>query len=267
MIQIDPSRCIGCGRCVEDCFPGDIVMQAGKAVPKGHNCIECGHCVAVCPGNAVTLERYNMGEVLELDGLCRDIEPQAYLNHLKSRRSIRRFTGEPVSREDVSYILEAGRYSPTGGNLQNVSYYVAQEDIPVLKTMLLRQLKAMGEHAQATGNPVSWYSDMWLEMYDEFQDRGIDRLFFDAGTVIVVSSNSPQSACIAAAHMETMVYSLGLGMLYSGFAARAIGASQALREHLHLKEGYEVYAVLVIGHPDVQYVRTVPRKPADVIWN
>ena len=82
-----------------------------------------------------------------------------------------------------------------------------------------------------------------------------------------MSSDSPQAALIAAAHMETMVYSLGLGMIYSGFTTRAVGHSAGLQEYLELKEGYRVWAVLVIGYPKVKYQRTVPRKKADVLWD
>lgn len=42
--------------------------------------------------------------------------------------------------------------------------------------------------------------------------------------------------------------------------------SPALQKELALKENYQVYAVLVVGCPDVNYLRTVPRKSADVVW-
>ncbi len=265
MIQIDQERCIGCGRCVEDCFPQEIELVNGKAVPREHRCIECGHCIAVCPADAVRLTGYSMEEVTDLGDLHQEIDPEAYLNHLKARRSIRQFTEQPVSDRDIDQILQAGRYSPTGGNRQNVTYYVSRKNLSTFRECVYEQLRKLGEAQQASGAPSSGYWKLWLTMYDAFRKDGTDRLFFDAGTVIVVSSDSPQSACIAAAHMETMVYSLGLGMLYSGFIAAAVAASPELKERVCRKPGYEPYAVLVIGHPKVRYVRTVPRKPADVV--
>lgn len=267
MINIDREKCIGCGRCAEDCFPGFIDIIDKKAVPNGKGCMECGHCVAVCPMNAVTLPGYDMSEAVSLDSLDYGLDAETYLNHLKVRRSIRRFTAEPVSEEQVKMLLEAGRFSPTGGNLQNVSYYISRNNIEELKRGIVLKLKELGDEAERSGKKISWYSDMWLKMYDDYMCGGPDRLFFNSGTVIVISSDSPQSACIAAAHMETMAYSLGLGMLYSGFSARAINNSPELKSFIGLKEGYSVYAVLVLGHPAVKYLRTVPRKPADVSWN
>ena len=267
MIQIDREACVGCGSCVQDCFPQEIVLVDGKAVPRGRRCIECGHCIAVCPADAIRLVNYNMDEIVELEDRTCELDPEAYLNHLKARRSIRQFTEEPVSTEEIHRILQAGRYSPTGGNMQNVAYYVSREHIVELKREILVQLRKLGEAAHFSENGGSWYNQLWIAMYNEFLQNGTDRLFFDAGTVIVVSSDSPQSACIAAAHMETMVYSLGLGMLYSGFTVRAIEACPELKARICRREGYTPHAALVIGHPKVKYLRTVPRKPADVVWD
>lgn len=267
MISIDQNKCIGCGRCVKECFPGNIGMAEGKAIDLGGNCMTCGHCLAVCPVGAVTLPVYDMNEVLEIKGLNQAIDPEVYLNHLKARRSIRQFTKAQVDKKAVEMILEAGRFSPTGGNLQNVAYYVAMDTVEELKGKLISELKDMGQAAKAAGSSVSWYSDAWLKMAAAYEKDGSDSLFFNAPCVIVISSDSPQSAIIAAAHMETMVYSLGLGMLYSGFTNRAIEHSPELQKYLGIKEGYKAYAILVIGHPDVKFERTVPRKKADVIWH
>ena len=227
----------------------------------------CGHCIAVCPRDAVSIDELDMGEVLALKELSCAIDPETYLNHLKARRTIRAFTDKAVTEEQVQMILDAGRFSPTGGNRQTVGYHVFREKVPEFKALVMEELNAMGQEAQVTGKKDSWYSDLWLRMYDAYQTEGTDDLFFGAGTVIVVSSDSPQAAAIASAHMETMVYALGLGMLYSGFTTRAIGHSEKLQKYLGLKESYKVWTVLVIGEPKVQYQRTVPRRKADVIWD
>lgn len=266
MITINQEVCIGCGKCVSDCFPREIKLVDKKAQTRGKRCIECGHCIAVCPVNAITLEGYDMDEVLEAKEHNVNLDPETYLNHMKFRRSIRKFKDTAVSKEEIETILDAGRFSPTGGNMQNVSYTVIMNEIDSVKDKIFEELKAMGEAAKKSGNPISWYSVLWIKMYEEYKKAGTDRLFFQAPAVIVVSSDSPQSGCLAAAHMETMIYSMGLGMLYSGFSQRAINHSAELREYLQIKEGYEVQTVLIIGHPDVSYVRTVPRKKADVIW-
>ena len=267
MVVFDHEKCIGCGLCAKDCFPKAIRITENKAHFVKKNCMECGHCIAVCPRSAVSIDDLDMGEVLELENISSDIDPKIYLNHLKARRTIRSFSDRAVSAGQIHMILDAGRFSPTGGNSQTVAYHVFKDKLPEFRSLIMDELKAMGDEARITGDKVSWYSDLWLDMYDSFKNKGTDHLFFHAGTVIVVSSDSPQAAIIASAHMETMVYSLGLGMLYSGFTTRAVSHSAKLQEYLGLRDNYKVWTVLVIGYPAVKYQRTVPRKNADVIWD
>lgn len=264
MITINKELCIGCTSCVKDCFPKSIEMVEGKAQFINHNCMLCGHCVAVCPRNAISIESYDMNEVLEFNNINQTINSQNYLNHLKARHTIRQFKDEKINDKDLQMILEAGKYSPSGGNRQTVAYTVIQKDLPNFKQMVMEKLYQIGLEAQKTGKKESWYSDLYIRMYDDYINKNIDQLYFDASTIIVVSSDSMQAACIASAHMETMVYSLGLGMLYSGFSTRAITNSPELKQYLNLKPNYNVYTVLVIGKPKVKYFRTVPRKQLDV---
>ncbi len=265
MIKIDETKCIGCGQCVKDCFPIDIELVDGKAVPKNDKCFECGHCVAVCPANAVTLLDHDMNEVVDCKDVDAKIDPVTYLNAMKTRRSIRRFKDTQLTNEQLEMILEVGRLSPTGGNRQNVDFTVVQDSIADVRDDVICQLKNMGDAMIAKGQRASFYTDLWLDMYEDYKKTGNDRIFFDAPTVIVISSDDPVPASIAAAHMETMIYSMGLGMLYSGFSRFAIETSEKLQEHLQIKEGYHAQIVLVIGTPAVKYPRTTPRKKKNVV--
>ena len=267
MIIVDKEKCVGCRNCVRDCFGRNMAIKDGKAKVIWDGCMKCGHCVAVCPANAIVFDDYDQSEIIECEsGTCLP-DAKQYLQHLKSRRSIRHFTEKQVEQEKLEYILEAGRYSPTGGNLQNVSYIVIRDEIQEIKEMFIDELYEMALELDKAGKQVSWYSNFWKTMYREYHSEAKkDSLFFDAGTVILVTSNSPQSGIIAAAHMETMVYAQDLGMLYSGFTCSAVEHSEKIREYLHMKPDYHAYACLVIGYPDVKYYRTVPRKPADIEW-
>ena len=269
MITIDETKCIGCGLCVRDCFSKDIEVVDYKAKSKGIRCIECGHCVAVCPTSAIALEQYPMSEILDYKKGEFDLDADQYLRSLKYRRTIRQFTNKRVEIEKIEKIIEAGRYSPTGGNQQNVSYCVVQEGVDSLRTMAIDALNTIANlpSEESAKMNTSWYSKMWKRMYREYHGPDkVDELFFNAGTVILVISDSVQNAYIAAAHMETMVYAQELGMLYSGFFTRAAAYSQELQEFLQLEQGQQVAACLVVGYPNVKYLRTVPRKEAEVTW-
>ncbi|MDO4976099.1 MAG: nitroreductase family protein [Eubacteriales bacterium] len=266
MLTIDQSKCIGCGQCVKDCFGFHIVMEEKKAVELPGNCMACGHCVAVCPSNAISLDGHDMTKVIEKDAVESKMDADAYLNHLKLRRSIRQFKKEEVSKEDLEKIIEAGRYSPTGGNMQNVQYIVIKDQIQTVKDQIMEELNKMGEEFKTMDGPYKKYGSLWINMYENYKKNGTDKVFFNTDSVILVASNTPQSAIISAAHMETMIYALDLGMVYSGFTCSAVMHSKELQKLLNLKEGYTVHAALVLGHPDVTYRRSVPRKDAVVKW-
>jgi nitroreductase len=49
------------------------------------------------------------------------------LEAIKGRRSIRKYTQEPVSEEQVTQILEAGRWAPSRGNSQPWRFIVLKD--------------------------------------------------------------------------------------------------------------------------------------------
>ncbi len=261
MITIDRATCIGCGKCVGDCFTDDIELVEGKAQSKGVLCLECGHCLAICPTNSVTLVNFSNADIVKVKEEDR-LDPDQLLRWMKSRRTIRKFRDEPVLAEDLQKILAMGIHSPKGGNVQNVSYVVIQDNLHHARNLAIDSLyniSDLSEELKKEPNMIR-YAKMWKRMYDENKlPDAPDRLFFGAPCVILLISPSSINACIAAAHMETMVYSLGLGMLYSGFTARAVNYSREFKEFLGIKESDTVQASLVIGHPAVRYERSAPK--------
>ena len=267
MITIDRDTCIGCELCVSDCFTEDIEMVDGKANPKDNFCIECGHCLAICPVNAVTLKDYSSADVISVTEEDR-LDPEQLLRWIKTRRTIRQFTEETVAPEDLQKILAMGVHSPKGGNVQNVSFVVIEDNLLHARKLAIESLYKLSDLSESMKKEPNMmrYAKNWKRMYEESQlPDAKDRLFFGAPCVILLVSPSPINACIAASHMETMVYSLGLGMLYSGFTTRAVNYSPELKEYLGMQESDTVQASLIIGHPAVRYERSTPKKLPVVI--
>jgi nitroreductase/NAD-dependent dihydropyrimidine dehydrogenase PreA subunit len=262
MILVDKSRCVGCGACEADCLARAIRIREGKAeIIK--ECFHCGHCVAVCPAGAVRIEGdgYEMSDVIPFEPQTCRIPPEIMLNTIKCRRSIRQFRQKPVEKEIAEQILEAGRFSPTGSNSQNVSYLVFRDQMEDLRALAMEEFRKLegDEAAFARVFPPP----MSLSRVNFSDD---DFLFKGAPSVILTVSPNPVNATIASADMELMAVSLGLGVVYIGFFVMLAAENRRIREFLGLREEEKIVTCLSLGYPDVSYCRSVPRKKAQVQW-
>lgn len=272
MITINQDKCIGCGLCVDDCFPNDLIMEDEKAKATNTTCIKCGHCIAICPVDAVSLSDYDMTEVKDYDAHTFDISSENLLNFIKFRRSVRKFKDQPIEKEKLKQIIEAGRFTPTGSNRQPVSYIVVQNDIDQLSALGLESLSQLGKtilNDRSSNNPLfKFYAKRWIKMYTDYLENPQlpTALFFNATAIVLVVSDSPIDGSLAASSMELMTHAQGLGMFFSGFLVRAAKGNSKIKNFLGINHTEEIIACLVMGYPDVNYQRTVPRKKADISW-
>ena len=272
MMKVNSEKCIGCGQCVKDCFPRDIEMVQGKAKINNVTCMKCGHCIAICPKAAISTDEYNMEEVKEYSEKEFSVEADNLLNFIKFRRTIRQFKDKEVEVEKLSKIIEAGRFTQTGSNMQDVSYIVVREGLQELKGLALESLKKTGEYMLANLTPETMfykrYAEMWIKMADAFKENAKenDGLFFNAPAVVIVTANSEVNGALASSNMELMTNALGLGTFFSGFLVRAAQGNKEIMDFIGVKEGKQIATCMVIGYPKVKYSRTTPRKTADISW-
>lgn len=261
MVYIDSEKCIGCGLCAGDCLGRAISLDSGKAeIIKG--CFMCGHCVAICPAEAVSFvgDKYGENDV-EPMGAGFGIDGDTMLHAIKARRSVRRYKKEPVEKALLEKILEAGRFSPTGSNAQNVRYIVFSEETEALRQISMAELRSYehDDEAFARAFPPPFSRDRL-----NFADDHL--LFRGAPVVILVVTPSAVNGSIASANMELQAASMGLGMLYVGYFVRICAGSKTIRDFIGLEDGEQVTNCLCFGWPDVEYKRTVPRKKLNAIW-
>lgn len=53
----DKNKCIGCGRCVQNCPPGALIMKENRPSFNKNKCIRCFCCQELCPKIAVEIKR------------------------------------------------------------------------------------------------------------------------------------------------------------------------------------------------------------------
>jgi len=73
-----------------------------------------------------------------------DVSPETFLNILKTRRSIRRFSEEDIDEADIKKLVEAASYAPSGSNLQNWHFLVIRS-----KKVKNEMIAAVGKKADS----------------------------------------------------------------------------------------------------------------------
>lgn len=213
-----------------------------------------------------------MSEVKPYDKETFTVESETLLNFIKFRRSVRRFKDMPVEKEKIQQIIEAGRFTQTSTNSQDVSYTVVTDKLPQLKELTYESLNQKGQYILANLTPeteyLKRYATAWVNSYAAFKEDPIknDRMFFNAPAVIFVTSPNAFNGGLASSNMELMTDALGLGTFFSGFIQIASKDNKEILDLLGINDGNQIVSCLVIGYPDVKYKRTVPRKKANINW-
>lgn len=252
IILVDTEKCIGCNMCQRDCPENNISITNKKAAIRSQSCIKCGHCVAVCPKAAVSISGFNEPPI-EIENPT-VLDPKQLLNAIQTRRTIRQFKNQPVSSEVITQIIEAGRWTPSGHNAQDVSYIVLRNNMEIYEKIAVRLFRRLLPIVKLV-NPRN-------------KNAVIDDHFFfkKAPVAIMILSKSEINASLAASNMELMAQAHGLGVLYSGLFSRAVNLSKKLQKALQLTPKDRVVTTLVLGYPNVNYRRTA-QKDAAVIRN
>ena len=260
MVEINPSRCTGCGLCAANCVCHAIVRNDDGTYHCNKTwCFGCGQCVAICPVGAPSMPELEAPVAYKSASF--DLDPQTLLNAMRFRRSIRKFTGEKVSRQELEMLLDAGRCSPTSTNCQSVAFTVLDDEFEAMRPKIW---KAFARISREKGRKLL------LRRYENYlaHPDQPDTLFYGGNQMIVVTSERqrPVDGGLALANMELMAHALGLGALYCGFASSAINSDPELREYFGISEKRKIDRCLIVGHTDLRFQRTAPRKPANVQW-
>ncbi len=248
-VKIDTEKCIGCGLCAKICVAHNITIHHKKARTVSDDCILCGHCTAVCPKKAVTISGYK-AQSIEKQAEIR-LNPDEVLEVIRFRRSIRKFKQEKIPKEVIRQILEAGRLTHTAKNMQDVSFVVIDKEKSRVEHMAVDVFKKAQKFLSLI-SPVA-------------RNRQIDDhfFFFNAPLVIVILAENKTNGILAAQNMEFVAEANGLGVLYSGFFTMAANASRKIKKALKVPKGKRAAMTLVLGYPDVRFLRSVPRKKLD----
>jgi len=173
------------------------------------------------------------------------------LDTATSRRTTRKYRGDSVSEDDIRYVLETIRQSPSGSNSQ--PWQVIVVDDPEAK-MAIREASEAGEKA--------FYESISPERKKGYNAKGLSPskpLLTEAPVLLVVLGDTT-----APNYKPSVWVSIGYAIL----AAEERGLSTVtytpsdpvlVTEAVGAPEGYLVEAVLPLGYSN----DTKPRKPVD----
>lgn len=257
-ITVDASLCQKDGACVAVC-PSRTLVRGDGGFPEeapGGNCIFCGHCVAVCPNAA--LSHSGLPDEVLLPVPAALPAPEAIDGFLMSRRSVRVFKDQPVTRETLEALLEVARRAPTAVNLQKLHWIVVADAAKV------RALSA---------ETMNWLrsSEPKLPPFLNSWDGGYDGVMRGAPAAVVACTPAddewgPVDCAIALAFLELAAEARGLGVCWAGLLTRVAALHAPLRQALAVPEGYAVRGGLMLGKRRYSYRGIPPRKPLSVQW-
>ena len=238
-------------------------------------CWNCYHCIGLCPVGAISDNDVDMSQVIPYDEKKFHVSPEKLGNMIKFRRSIRAFKKTPISKGDLTRLLNAGRYSPSGSNRQLIRYVVLQDTLDEIRDAAIEAFWGVAQRNDPEeidrvyiGNPG--YNAYWKRGYRAYREEGKDGLFYHAPVVILAVAPkddlSMLDAGIATSNIELMAAASGLGACYIDFLKMACTADPKLKEKIGIQAGEEILAVMAIGHPSIRFARTVPRNELKVEW-
>lgn len=243
-------NCIGCGKCVKVCIRGHLRVEDKKVreVDSAYSCFRCGHCEAVCPKGAITLIKGDAPE--DVDGCPVSATDMARL--LRTRRSIRWFDRN-CTKEEIASLLEAVRYAPTAENSQKVEYAVIDSRFGEFMEMLASILRShTGEHPR-------------LKQFVDYVDGGMKEknnpFTWEGRQLIIAFARFPIDAIIPIEQLDLMAYSMGLGGFHSRWMLQASenDPEKFMSFFPDVDPELKAYAIFVVGHPRMRFIRTVPR--------
>lgn len=207
------------------------------------------------------------------------------LEWLRSRRSVRTFTTEPVAREVLDRVFEGAITAPSATNRQPWRFTVVRAaamrqkivDAVAAKTAEMKAIIAKSHHAEDFGNygdffhePLAAAQVIVIPQYREYPDLIANLIASGGGDPTRFSTASAMQAERVSTSMAVM--SLLLQAHAEGLGACMMAGPMVARAEIHallgIEEPWRMVGAIALGHPTVGETLARGRKPLDrvVTW-
>jgi nitroreductase len=196
----------------------------------------------------------------------------ATMKVIQDRRSIRDYTAEPVSDQDLDMILEAARQAPSGENAQPWRFIIVKD------AETRKRLGALAGGGSGRRFTAEFVTKKMQERFSSLEDEAKKRAAFEKLTSGQVSAflakapvnivvcgkkdvwDMPYDTSAAIENMLLMVTALGLGACWVIAPCMDIRDEERVKALLGVPEGFKAVSIISVGHPTRPH-RPRPRIP------
>jgi nitroreductase len=191
----------------------------------------------------------------------------ATLKVIQDRRSIREYSPETVSDQDLDLILEAARQAPSGENAQPWRFIVVKDSVT------RKKLGAIAGGGSGRRFTAEFVTKKMQERFSSLEDEAKKKAAFEkltSGQVSAFLADAPVDLIIvgkkdvwdlpfdtsaAIENILLMVTALNLGACWVIAPSIDIRDEECIKELLSIPEGFKAISIISIGHP------TRPHRP------
>lgn len=284
---IDHEKCTRCKQCVTICPNRILVLEDETIRTIEDECMLCSHCYMVCRFGAI---RFDPEALTDIEMKSFPYEEKVYtpgtfnpsdcVNLARSRRSVRKFTGDPVGANAISDLITFAVTAPSGSNCQMWEFLAINGREKVWNcAMEIRNffitLNRLAKNPLIRYLSVPFIGTALIRYYNEHiesvemalkeSEAGNDLLFHGAPALIIIhgkneGSTPLEDAQYASYNITLLAHALGLGTCYIGYAVESINRSKPLKRYLGIAPDHRIHAVLALGYPDVAFAKLALRK-------
>jgi len=196
----------------------------------------------------------------------------ATIKIIQDRRSIRNFTDEPVSDQDLDVLMEAARQAPSGENAQPWRFIIVKDE------GMRKKMGAIAGGGSSRRFTAEFVTQKMQKRFESLQDEEkkqkafqkltsgqVSAFMAEAPVNIVVCGkkdvwDTPYDTSAAIENILLMVTALGLGACWVIAPCIDIRDEERIKALLDIPEGFKAVSILSVGHPAREH-RPRPRLP------
>lgn len=287
IIHFNENECVNCKLCGKVCPLNFFLMESRRCQLDSEDCQYCYHCYSVCPSNAINIDRTD-------DVISEKAKEEMFINtgdfkrFLSLRRSVRFFDGRKVENKILQDIINYASYIPSGGNEHSYEFTVIQDKdvISTLKNQVIAFYKLFNMVLNSAvlrfivkpfldkqSRAFLKKKDLRIRLKKMFEsiEYGNDPIFYNSPTIIFISSakQTPtpfEDSIIAGYQISLLAQTMGLGSCFVSMVQKVVNFQNKTKKLIGLGKKDTIHAVLIIGHPDVDYIRAKPIINKNINW-